>query len=55
MQLTSAEGVAPLAHPLPLTQTLRADQITETNHREKYQSVAPQAEAGLYLVPRVVE
>jgi aspartyl-tRNA(Asn)/glutamyl-tRNA(Gln) amidotransferase subunit C len=55
MQQTNTDGVAPLAHPLELTQTLRADQVTETNHREKYQSVSPQAEAGLYLVPRVVE
>jgi len=55
MQRTNTDGVAPLAHPLELTQTLRADQVTETNHREKYQSVAPHAEGGLYLVPRVVE
>ena len=55
MQQTETDGVAPLAHPLELTQTLRADQVTETNHREKYQSAAPHAEAGLYLVPRVVE
>ena len=55
MQQTDTDGVAPLAHPLELTQTLRADQVTETNHRDEYQSVAPHAEAGLYLVPRVVE
>jgi aspartyl-tRNA(Asn)/glutamyl-tRNA(Gln) amidotransferase subunit C len=55
MQQTDTAGVAPMAHPLELTQTLRADQVTETNQREKYQSVAPHVEAGLYLVPRVVE
>ena len=55
MEQMNTDGVTPLAHPLELTQTLRADQVTETNHRAKYQSVAPHTEDGLYLVPRVVE
>jgi len=29
--------------------------VTENNQRDKFQAIAPQAEAGLYLVPRVVE
>ena len=55
MQQIDTNGVAPLAHPLELKQTLRADAVTETDQREKFQAVAPQADAGLYLVPRVVE
>jgi aspartyl-tRNA(Asn)/glutamyl-tRNA(Gln) amidotransferase subunit C len=55
MQQIDTHGVAPLAHPLELKQTLRADAVTETNQREKFQAIAPQADAGLYLVPRVVE
>ncbi|MEK9605117.1 MAG: Asp-tRNA(Asn)/Glu-tRNA(Gln) amidotransferase subunit GatC [Gammaproteobacteria bacterium] len=55
MQQIDTNGVAPLAHPLELKQTLRADAVTETNQREKFQAIAPQADAGLYLVPRVVE
>jgi aspartyl-tRNA(Asn)/glutamyl-tRNA(Gln) amidotransferase subunit C len=48
--------VAPMAHPLPgLSQRLRADQVTETDHHELYQQNAPQVAAGLYLVPRVIE
>ena len=49
-------GVAPMAHPLPgLSQTLRADEVTERDERERYQRNAPQVEAGLYLVPKVIE
>ena len=55
MQQIDTDGVAPLAHPLELRQTLRADAVTETNQRDKLQAIAPHADAGLYLVPRVVE
>jgi aspartyl-tRNA(Asn)/glutamyl-tRNA(Gln) amidotransferase subunit C len=49
-------GVAPMAHPLPgLTQRLRADEVTERDARERYQRNAPRVEAGLYLVPKVLE
>jgi aspartyl-tRNA(Asn)/glutamyl-tRNA(Gln) amidotransferase subunit C len=49
-------GVAPMAHPLPgLSQRLRADEPTETDRHGLYQSNAPQVEAGLYLVPKVIE
>ena len=55
MQQLNTDDVAPLAHPLELRQTLRADAIVETNQRDKFQAIAPQADAGLYLVPRVIE
>jgi aspartyl-tRNA(Asn)/glutamyl-tRNA(Gln) amidotransferase subunit C len=48
-------GVEPMAHPLEMMQRLRDDVVTETNHREKYQAVAPEVESGLYLVPKVIE
>jgi aspartyl-tRNA(Asn)/glutamyl-tRNA(Gln) amidotransferase subunit C len=49
-------NVAPMAHPLPgLSQRLRADVVTETDHREQYQANAGQVAAGLYLVPKVIE
>jgi len=48
--------VAPMAHPLPgLTQRLRADEVTESDHHEQYQQNAPRVAAGLYLVPKVIE
>ncbi len=55
MQAVDTSGVEPLAHPLEATQRLRADQVTETNHRDEYQAIAPAVENGLYLVPKVIE
>jgi aspartyl-tRNA(Asn)/glutamyl-tRNA(Gln) amidotransferase subunit C len=49
-------GIAPMAHPLPgQSQRLRADVVTETDHHERDQAIAPQVAAGLYLVPKVIE
>ena len=49
-------AVAPMSHPLPgLKQRQRADVVTETDRHELYQRNAPQAMAGLYLVPKVIE
>ncbi|HUN76862.1 MAG TPA: Asp-tRNA(Asn)/Glu-tRNA(Gln) amidotransferase subunit GatC [Steroidobacteraceae bacterium] len=49
-------GVTPMAHPLPgLSQMLRSDEVTERDQRDRYQLNAPRAEAGLYLVPKVIE
>jgi aspartyl-tRNA(Asn)/glutamyl-tRNA(Gln) amidotransferase subunit C len=47
--------VLPMAHPLDLQQRLRSDVVTERDAREKFQAIAPQVEAGLYLVPKVIE
>lgn len=55
MQAVDTTGIEPLAHPLEASQRLRADVVTETNHREAYQSIAPAVEDGLYLVPKVIE
>ncbi len=48
-------GIEPMAHPLESSQRLRSDEVTETNQREQFQAVAPKVEAGLYLVPKVIE
>ena len=48
-------AIEPMAHPMDAVQRLRADKVTETNQREKYQAVAPATEKGLYLVPKVIE
>jgi aspartyl-tRNA(Asn)/glutamyl-tRNA(Gln) amidotransferase subunit C len=49
-------GVQPMAHPLDgQHQRLRADEVSESDHREKYQRNAPAVAAGLYVVPRVIE
>lgn len=48
-------GVAPMAHAFDVSQRLRPDEVTESNQRERFQSIAPQVDAGLYLVPKVIE
>ena len=55
LSAVDTSGVEPMAHPLDMTQRLREDVVTETNNRAKYQSVAPEVEDGLYLVPKVIE
>ena len=48
--------VLPMAHPLDgQHQRLRADVVSEGDNREKYQANAPAVQAGLYVVPRVIE
>lgn len=56
LEKVPAKDVSPMAHPLPgLAQRLRPDEANEGDHHELYQRNAPQVEAGLYLVPRVIE
>ena len=57
-ELSAAQtlDVLPMAHPLDgQQQRLRADAVTESDHREQYQANAPSVQAGLYVVPRVIE
>jgi aspartyl-tRNA(Asn)/glutamyl-tRNA(Gln) amidotransferase subunit C len=55
MNAVDTATVVPMAHPLDAVQRLRQDEVTEQNQREKFQCIAPRAEAGLYLVPKVIE
>jgi aspartyl-tRNA(Asn)/glutamyl-tRNA(Gln) amidotransferase subunit C len=55
MKAIDTSQVTPLAHPLNLAARLRADRVTETDQRGEFQAHAPQVEAGLYLVPKVIE
>ena len=55
MQAVDTTGVEPMSHPQEFAARLRADLVTETDRREAFQRVAPQTEAGLYLVPKVIE
>jgi aspartyl-tRNA(Asn)/glutamyl-tRNA(Gln) amidotransferase subunit C len=55
MQAVDTSGVAPMAHAQDLGQRLREDEVTESDRRDAFQAVAPEAEAGLYLVPQVIE
>ena len=56
IRLANTEGVEPMAHPLEgMVQRLRCDEVIESEPREKLQALAPKAEAGLYLVPLMIE
>jgi aspartyl-tRNA(Asn)/glutamyl-tRNA(Gln) amidotransferase subunit C len=55
MQAVDTRDVAPMAHAQEVTQRLREDKVTETDRHAAFQAVAPAVEAGLYLVPKVIE
>ncbi|MGD2117827.1 MAG: Asp-tRNA(Asn)/Glu-tRNA(Gln) amidotransferase subunit GatC [Chromatiales bacterium] len=55
MNQVDTSEVLPMSHPLHMSQRLRADEVTETDQRDKFQAIAPAVEDGLYLVPKVIE
>jgi aspartyl-tRNA(Asn)/glutamyl-tRNA(Gln) amidotransferase subunit C len=56
LERAQTAGTIPMAHPLPgLVQRLRVDEVIDGERRDEYQRNAPQVEAGLYLVPKVIE
>lgn len=55
MQNVDTGAVVPLAHPLEINARLRADAVTESDQRDKFQQIAPETDNGFYLVPRVIE
>ena len=55
MQAVDTTNVAPMSHSQDMLQRLREDRVTETDQRQLLQSIAPQVQAGLYLVPKVFE
>lgn len=55
MNQADTSHIDPVANPLDLSQRLRPDAVSEKNEREKFQKLAPEVQAGLYLVPQVIE
>jgi aspartyl-tRNA(Asn)/glutamyl-tRNA(Gln) amidotransferase subunit C len=55
LQAVDTAGVAPMAHASDVVQRLRPDRVTEADRRAAFQAIAPETEAGLYLVPKVIE
>ncbi len=55
MQSVDTDGVEPLSNPLEMTQRLREDVVTEENRRKDFLANAPESEAGLFLVPKVID
>lgn len=59
MSQVDTSGIAPLMHPIAMiqemSQRLRTDAVSEPNNREANMANAPQADQGLFLVPKVIE
>jgi len=55
MQAVDTDGVEPMAHAQDVMLRLRDDVVTAADQRALFQSIAPQVESGLYLVPKVIE
>ena len=55
LEKVDTHDIEPMAHPLNMKQRLRADVITEENHRELYQKNAVEFEEGFYKVPKVID
>jgi aspartyl-tRNA(Asn)/glutamyl-tRNA(Gln) amidotransferase subunit C len=59
LRKVDTSGVEPMAHPLDaqlsIGQRLRADEVADDDARTAYQQLAPDAQDGLYRVPKVLE
>jgi len=55
MNQVNVDNIEPMAHPQDMMQSLRIDEVTESDQREKFQHIAPATQDGLYLVPKVIE
>ncbi|MFZ9511410.1 MAG: Asp-tRNA(Asn)/Glu-tRNA(Gln) amidotransferase subunit GatC [Burkholderiaceae bacterium] len=59
MSAVDTRGVEPLYTPLSAVEAvelrLREDAVTEADERERNQRSAPAVDAGLFLVPKVIE
>ena len=57
MRQVDTSGIAPMAHACDVGQRLREDKVTDGSleQRDRCLKLAPESEAGLYLVPKVIE
>lgn len=49
------DGVPPTAHPLPLVNVLRPDEVGPTLDRDEVLAAAPDADDGRFRVPRILD
>jgi aspartyl-tRNA(Asn)/glutamyl-tRNA(Gln) amidotransferase subunit C len=55
LQAVDTSGIEPMAHAQDVMLRLRDDAVTESDQHRLFQTIAPQVEADLYLVPKVIE
>lgn len=48
------EGIPPTAHPIPLENVLRPDEVRPSLDRAEVLAAAPEAEDGRFRVPRIM-
>lgn len=54
VEALDTEGVPPTAHPLPLENVLRPDEVTPSVDRDEVLAMAPSAEDSRFRVPRIL-
>ena len=54
LQQIDTEGVAPLAHVLPIENVLREDEVGQCFTQEKVLANAPEQADGMFQVPKIV-
>jgi aspartyl-tRNA(Asn)/glutamyl-tRNA(Gln) amidotransferase subunit C len=55
LQQLDTEEVEPMAHPLPINNVFRADEMKESIGADKALANAPKRDAEFYLVPPVLD
>ncbi|HET7410599.1 MAG TPA: Asp-tRNA(Asn)/Glu-tRNA(Gln) amidotransferase subunit GatC [Paracoccaceae bacterium] len=55
LQEVDVEGVEPMTSVTPMRLKRRADEVTDGNRRDDVLANAPEARAGFFTVPKVVE
>lgn len=55
MQAVNTDGIEPMAQAQDAMLRLREDVVAEADQHALFQTIAPQVETGLYLVPKVIE
>jgi aspartyl-tRNA(Asn)/glutamyl-tRNA(Gln) amidotransferase subunit C len=55
LQAPDTRGIEPMSHARDVGLRLREDVVTEADQHRTFQAIAPQVEADLYLVPKVIE
>ena len=56
LQSVDTRGIEPMSHAQDVSLRLREDRVTEARPaRAASRAIAPQVDAGLYLVPKVIE
>jgi len=55
LQAADTNNLSDNSHAPQATQRLREDKVTESDQRDAFQTIAPDTEDGLYLVPKVID